>query len=302
MEIETIAICEEEGNNSLENEENRENEKSVESVSDQIKSVLDKLPPEERSTSIDEQNEALDSLGQDFIIGLKAHIYSAIKTEGDREKEGKPNKMDDFRNNPERFIKGHLKGEIFEKLVVMDPVIRSERFKGVDPKKVAEMEALSNEILSVMQNPARYNLEDRIQLRRLPDATYIDITDAGYVEILGVGEAKSGRIDKRFRSQALGYEESVKIVSEGLSKIRHPKRLRNLGLNHLADRMEKAGMSGVSNFVRVAPDFKETLIIPQDKILDYDWVEDIVDNILRSSFTTYELDAITKWAYEKIQE
>jgi hypothetical protein len=66
--------------------------------------------------------------------------------------------------------------------------------------------------------------------------------------------------------------------------------------------MEKAGMSGVSNFVRVASDFKETLIIPQDKILDYDWVEDIVDNILRSSFTTYELDAITKWAYEKIQE
>jgi hypothetical protein len=66
--------------------------------------------------------------------------------------------------------------------------------------------------------------------------------------------------------------------------------------------MEKAGMSGTANFVRVADNFEETLIIPQDKILDHDWIEDIVDNILRSSFTTYELNAITQWVYEKIQD
>jgi len=279
-----------------------EEEKKEENIGKQILDVLDKLPPEQRSTTVEMQNEALNSLGEDFIIGLKAHIYNVIRTEGERENDGKPNKMDEFRENPEKFVKGHLKGEIFEKLVVVDPAIRSERFKGVDPKKINEMEALSNEILSVMQNPARYGLEDKIRLRRLPDATYVEITGEGYVKILGIGEAKSGVIGERFRRQALGYENSVKIIAEELSKLRHPKRLRNLGLNQLANRMEKTGMSGTANFVRVADNFKETLIIPQDKILDYDWIEDIVDSILRSSFTTYELNAITQWVYEKIQD
>ena len=286
--LETLAVDEEE-----------EKEKDI---GKQISDVLDKLPPEQRSTTVEAQNEALNSLDEDFIIGLKAHIYNVIRTEGEREKGGKSNKMNEFRENPEKFIKGHLKGEIFEKLVVVDPAIRSERFKGVDPKKINEMEALSNEILSVMQNPARYGLEDKIKLRRLPDATYVEITGKDYVEILGVGEAKSGIIGERFRRQALGYENSVKIIAEELSKLRHPKRLRNLGLNQLANRMEKTGMSGTANFVRVADNFKETLIIPQDKILDYDWIEDIVDSILRSSFTTYELNAITQWVYEKIQD
>ncbi len=286
--LETLAVDEEE-----------EKEKDI---GKQISDVLDKLPPEQRSTTVEMQNEALNSLGEDFIIGLKAHIYNVIRTEGERENDGKPNKMDEFRENPEKFVKGHLKGEIFEKLVVVDPAIRSERFKGVDPKKINEMEALSNEILSVMQNPARYGLEDKIRLRRLPDATYVEITGEGYVKILGIGEAKSGVIGERFRRQALGYENSVKIIAEELSKLRHPKRLRNLGLNQLANRMEKTGMSGTANFVRVADNFKETLIIPQDKILDYDWIEDIVDSILRSSFTTYELNAITQWVYEKIQD
>ncbi len=286
--LETLAVDEEE-----------EKEKDI---GKQISDVLDKLPPEQRSTTVEAQNEALNSLDEDFIIGLKAHIYNVIRTEGEREKGGKSNKMNEFRENPEKFIKRHLKGEIFEKLVVVDPAIRSERFKGVDPKKINEMEALSNEILSVMQNPARYGLEDKIKLRRLPDATYVEITGKDYVEILGVGEAKSGIIGERFRRQALGYENSVKIIAEELSKLRHPKRLRNLGLNQLANRMEKTGMSGTANFVRVADNFKETLIIPQDKILDYDWIEDIVDSILRSSFTTYELNAITQWVYEKIQD
>ncbi len=286
--LETLAVDEEE-----------EKEKDI---GKQISDVLDKLPPEQRSTTVEAQNEALNSLDEDFIIGLKAHIYNVIRTEGEREKGGKSNKMNEFRENPEKFIKRHLKGEIFEKLVVVDPAIRSERFKGVDPKKINEMEALSNEILSVMQNPARYGLEDKIKLRRLPDATYVEITGKDYVEILGVGEAKSGIIGERFRRQALGYENSVKIIAEELSRLRHPKRLRNLGLNQLANRMEKTGMSGTANFVRVADNFKETLIIPQDKILDYDWIEDIVDSILRSSFTTYELNAITQWVYEKIQD
>lgn len=286
--LETLAVDEEE-----------EKEKDI---GKQISDVLDKLPPEQRSTTVEAQNEALNSLDEDFIIGLKAHIYNVIRTEGEREKGGKSNKMNEFRENPEKFIKRHLKGEIFEKLVVVDPAIRSERFKGVDPKKINEMEALSNEILSVMQNPARYGLEDKIKLRRLPDATYVEIAGKDYVKILGVGEAKSGVIGERFRRQALGYENSVKIIAEELSKLRHPKRLRNLGLNQLANRMEKTGMSGTANFVRVADNFKETLIIPQDKILDYDWIEDIVDSILRSSFTTYELNAITQWVYEKIQD
>jgi len=286
--LETLAVDEEE-----------EKEKDI---GKQISDVLDKLPPEQRSTTVEAQNEALNSLDEDFIIGLKAHIYNVIRTEGEREKGGKSNKMNEFRENPEKFIKRHLKGEIFEKLVVVDPAIRSERFKGVDPKKINEMEALSNEILSVMQNPARYGLEDKIIVGRLPDATYVEIAGKDYVKILGVGEAKSGVIGERFRRQALGYENSVKIIAEELSKLRHPKRLRNLGLNQLANRMEKTGMSGTANFVRVADNFKETLIIPQDKILDYDWIEDIVDSILRSSFTTYELNAITQWVYEKIQD
>jgi hypothetical protein len=131
-----------------------------------------------------------------------------IRTEEEREKDGKPNKIEELKENSEKFVKGHLKGEIFEKLVVVDPAIRSERFKGVDPKKINEMEALSNEILSVMQNPARYGLEDKIRLRRLPDATYIKITEEGYVEILGVGEAKSGVIDESICSLSLEYENS----------------------------------------------------------------------------------------------
>ena len=286
--IETLAVDEE--------------EKEEKNISKQISDVLDKLLPEQRSTTVEAQNETLNSLDEDFLIELKAHIYNVIRTEEEREKDGKPNKIEELKENPEKFVKGHLKGEIFEKLVVVDPAIRSERFKGVDPKKINEMEALSNEILSVMQNPARYGLEDKIRLRRLPDATYIKITEEGYVEILGVGEAKSGVIDERFRRQALEYKNSVKIIVEELSKFRHPKRLRNLGLNQLANRMEKTGMSGTANFVRVADNFKETLIIPQDKILDYDWIEDIVDSILRSSFTTYELNAITQWVYEKIQD
>ncbi len=165
-----------------------------------------------------------------------------------------------------------------------------------------EMEDLSNEILSVMQNPERYGLEGSINLYRLPDATYIELTSEGFIQICGVGEAKSGNIDNRFKSQVDNYQKSIETTAKGLSKIRHPKRLRNLGLNNLANRMEQSGMEGASNFVRSLPKLKITLIVPQDKIIEEDWVEDVVDNILYSSFTTFEIDAVTNWVLKKIQE
>jgi len=89
--LETLAVDEEE-----------EKEKDI---GKQISDVLDKLPPEQRSTTVEAQNEALNSLDEDFIIGLKAHIYNVIRTEGEREKGGKSNKMNEFRENPEKFIK-----------------------------------------------------------------------------------------------------------------------------------------------------------------------------------------------------
>ncbi len=282
-----------------------EKEASTDTLSQQLFTVMNMLPERERSDNKNEQRVVLNSLGNNFVQEMTGHIYNVIRNEEQRKKEGKSNQYDYFNEHPENYIRGHLKGEIFERFVALDPLIIKERFGEnilKDPSKMRDMENLSNEILSVMQNPSRYGLQDSIKLGRLPDATYINITEAGYVEIVGVGEAKSGVIDDRFYSQVINYQKSLEIISKGLSKIQHPKRLRNLGLNNLANRMEQSGMEGAGNFVRSSSNLKKTLIVPQDKIIEEDWVEDVVDNILYSSFTTYEVDAVTNWVLKKIQE
>ena len=280
-------------------------EDRADSIGDRVLEVLDKMPSYKRSNLSDEQRATLSSLSPDIVMELRGHLYNSVREQSEREKNGDSNSMDKYRERPKVFMKGVLKGEVFERLVVLDPVIKKERFDKEDMEnesKIKHMEELSNEILSVMQNPARYGLEEKIQVHRLPDATYINITDKGYVEILGVGEAKSGSIHDRFYQQADNYRRSVNTVAGELSKLRHVKRLRNLGLVHLADRMEKSGMEGVSNFVRVSPNFKKTLIVPQNKKIEDDLIKESVDNIIHSSFTNYEIAAITDFFYDEIKK
>jgi hypothetical protein len=282
-----------------------ETEERENKVSDKVIEILDKLPSDQQSKNPEERNKGLSSLSDEFVTELRGHIYNVIRTEGQREKEGKPNQMERLMEDPERFIRGHIKGEVFERLVVVDPIISKERFRDAelrDPSKMEKTEKLSMEILSVMQDPSRYGLEGKIELRRLPDATYINITDEGFVEILGVGEAKSGIIGDRFFSQASTYHESAEIIAKELSKLRHVKRLRNLGLNLLADRMENSKMDGVNNFVRVSGEFKKTLIVPQDKIISDRRIYSSVDKVIRSSFTNYEIEAITDFVFEEISK
>lgn len=279
-----------------------DNEAPVEAIPEQLQNILNNLPERERSNDKESQISVLNSLGNNLIQEMRGHVYSVIRNEEQRKNQGESNQLDIFEENPENFIRGHLKGEIFERLVVLDPEIRKDRFDEVNFSEIKDIESLSNEILSVMQNPERYGLEESINLKRLPDATYIKITREGFIEITGVGEAKSGNIDDRFYSQVSNYQKSIDIISKGLSKIRHPKRLRNLGLNHLADRMEKSDMVGSGNFIRASSNIQKTLIIPQNKIIEEEWVEDCVDNIVRSCFTTYEIDAITNWTLDEIKK
>ena len=279
-----------------------ENETIIDDISHQLLNVLNSLPERERSDNREDQMVILNSLGDNFLQEMGGHIYSVIRNEEHRKEQGKSNQLDIFKESPENFIRGHLKGEIFERLVVLDPEIRKDRFGEIDSSEIKDMENLSNEILSVMQNPERYGLEESINLTRLPDATYIKITKEGFIEITGVGEAKSGNIDDRFYSQISNYQKSIDIISKGLSKIRHPKRLRNLGLNHLADRMEKSDIVGSGNFIRASSKLQKTLIIPQNKIIEDEWVEDCVDNIVRSCFTTYEIDAIANWTLNELKK
>lgn len=267
-----------------------------------IKEILNKLPSSQQSENPEDRNKAIDSLSSELITEMRGHLYNVIREEDQRQKEGKSNQMEDLLKDPDRFIRGHIKGEIFEKLVMVDPLVNRIRFDNIDPENMEKIEKLSTEILSVMQDPSRYGLEDKIKLHRLPDATYINIKDDGFVEILGVGEAKSGVIDNRFLSQAANYYESIEIIAKELSKIRHPKRLRNLGLYNLADRMESSDKAGSGNFVRVSKNFTKTLIVPQDKYIGDDKVYDSVDDVINSSFTSFEIEAITDFVFDEISK
>jgi hypothetical protein len=282
----------------------REEKENISNITEEIKEILDVLPSFQRSKDMENQNKALDMISPDLVMELRGHIYNVIRTEEQREQDSIKNQMDIYKDNPEKFIKGHLKGEVFERLVDLDPQVKKHRYQfySEDSEKITELDNLSREILNVMQNPERYGLGDKIDLKRLPDATYLGLSDAGKIVIFEVGEAKSGIIDERFVSQTSYFEESVEIIAKELSKLRHSKRLRNLGLESMASRMEISGMEGKSNFVTVSKDLKNTLIIPQNKIIEGKWVEDCVDEIIRSSFTTYEIEAITEFLFEKIRD
>lgn len=281
-----------------------ETENNNKTLQEQINTTMDQVKPNHRSPDKDNQKRALEQLNPDFLTELRGHLYNEIRNQDEREKQGKTNNLEEIRENPERFIYGLLKGEIFEKLVMVDLAVINERFggKNLTPDEIKYNENLSNEILSVMQNPSRYGLEDKIHLKRLPDATYLDINHEGFIELTGVGEAKSGHIDSRFNKQVIEYEDSAKTIARELNKIHHSKRFKSLGLFHLADWIEKSDLGGKGNFLRVSEDFKKTLIIPRDKELEFEeeFSEDSVDKVIKSSFTNHEIAAITSWALSEI--
>ena len=288
-----------------------ENNKTIQ---EQIETAMSHVSPNHRSPDKENQKQALEQLNPDFLTELRAHVNNDIRIQEEREKKeeervkqgGKGNEishnMNEIRENPKDYIKGLLKGEIFEKLVMVDPAIRKDRLteSNLTTEEIEFNENLSKEILSVMQNPARFGLEEKIQLKRLPDATYLEINDQGKVIITGVGEAKSGFIGDRFFSQADNYRDSIEVIAKELSKLRHTKRLRNVGLEYLASRMEYSNMEGESNFVQMSDDFRISLIIPQDGFIKNPRVEDKVDIILRSSFTTDEINAVTSWSLSEL--
>ncbi len=281
-----------------------------ERIAESIDQVLNKLPSKQRAESNyrrENQREVLYSLDEDFVTQMRAHIYNVVRSQEERKEQGLSNSMDELERAPEEYIKGHLKGEVFEQLVAKDPAVRRSREKldeqsAEKRKQVEAAEDVASEILAVMEDPARYNLGDKIELNRLPDAAYIDVTEEGQVIILGVGEAKSGYIGDRFVSQMKSFEEGAQVVAQELSNIRHSKRLRKLGLENLAARREDSGWEGKKYFVTVSNDFKKTLIVPADKKVQVDWESGTVDRITYASFTGYEVEAIRDWVYEEICE
>jgi len=154
-------------------------------------------------------------------------------------------------------------GEVFENVLHNEPEI-------MPPET-----ALTREITSVIENPDRYGLEDKLALTRHPDALYTEVTETGTIVITGAGEAKLGRLNARAVKQLESFLDNINKVVQFVEKS-SPEELEEYGLVELAQRKKKHQPINDEPFIKVGDKFRVALIIPQDRGQKY---EDLVKEV-----------------------
>jgi len=201
------------------------------------------------------QARVLENLPDDCLMRLKGHLHEKyIEKEDFKERYfGKPvEKLDEEeKRNYELMV---LRGEVFELLIQSDP----EFVKTKTPE--------SEELLSLLQNPDRYEKKEKMGRIKNPDLAYIELNDEGRIIIKGVGEAKLGLLNERALRQLDSFEHSTKALKNTVNGIKHAKKMKRMGFDGLAKRkvqMDESGERGP--FVDIDENFKVTLIVPSDR-------------------------------------
>jgi hypothetical protein len=187
-----------------------------------------------------------------------------------------------------------------------------------DPE-LGDKTPLAEEILSLIHNPVRFNLEDRLGFYRNPDLAFISIDEDQNITVHGAGEAKLGYLNYRaFRQlSSSGIKYGITRATNYLNKV---ENLEEYGLSNLAAKKKKVATSSQEDFLKVSPDFKQVLIVPANKniedpesLIKHDDFssnnrESMIDilkkevEIKKAAFSYSEVLAITDYFLEKIDE
>ena len=128
---------------------------------------------------------------------------------------------------------------------------------------------ISTEILDIMQNPHKYNLEENFITLRNPDALYTHIDKSGAVVIDGIGEAKLGHLNERAINQLELFPENLKYICNLLNnkpEFKDPINLRNMGLDNLYTL--RWTLDPDAMILKISPTFTQFLIVPANRNTD----------------------------------
>lgn len=270
-------------------------------LAEDLINVLSRCPKEKGYTpDTHKQEKILRSLPENTAENLYAHLH-AVQKERDYFAQIRGDETGSVHDG---IV---LRGEVFEILVEADPELGNKT-------------PLAEEILSLIHNPVRFDLEDRLGFYRNPDLAFISFDEDRNITIHGAGEAKLGYLNYRaFRQlSSSGIKYGITRVTNYLNKV---ENLEEYGLSNLAAKKKEALISSQENFLKVSPDFKQVLIVPANKNIENpesllikhddfpsnsrELMIDILKKeveIKRAAFSYSEVLAITNYFLEKIDE
>jgi len=271
-----------------------------------LASALDGVESPERDK--ERQAKVIENLPDDLLLHLKGHLHEKyIEKEAFKESYyGKP--VEELNEEEGRdYELMVLRGEVFEQLIQNDPEF------------VTAKTSESVELLSLLQDPDRYGLFEKMGRIRNPDLAYVELNDTGRIVIKGVGEAKLGLLNERAFRQLDSFEDSSKTLKNTVNSLKHAKKMKRMGFDGLAKRKEQMEESGESGpFVDIDDAFKVTLIVPSDRNTKAETLmkqtpvlekrkEKYLEilsgiEIKKAAFSVREVAELTEHVYNKIEE
>lgn len=215
------------------------------------------------------QRTILESLPDNLVEQVRGYLYSEPIEQ-------------------KRILKERNHREIKDKEVLRDDTLA---IRGIIHEMLVETEGnlrgstqISKEILSVLQNPKRFDtstntvLGDALKGKRSPDTARAEVKEKGNVVINITYEAKKANLDLRAAQQLgpYGVIESCEILAETLNRA-DAKELKDLGFTALAaarehfDELIERGEilpneSGLlPDFISVSPNFLQVVVVPAEK-------------------------------------
>ncbi len=213
---------------------------TVKSIKDEFVEVL------ARSTEVadevrERQLEVISKLDDAYVAGIYEVFQEKIK---ENRRFGRSTHFS------EEEKEKHIRGILFEDLAKLDVYMMLN--------KTPEQQELAEQALELFQYPDRYGLSPRL---RNPDLTVINVRTR---EIIGVLDAKLGKLDERAFSQIQTFEDNMRYI---LDAVKAQKR------NHIPGFEKKtfAEVSGISDAVSelvVVPSPRRFFVVPRGSKLD----------------------------------
>ncbi len=238
----------------------------VESAEDFIKKDLFSLLENIHNPQRDEirQAKTIKNMPEDLTLELRGHIEAAYVEDKKYDGKFKGKKISELSEEEKKAYELQiLRGELFEMLIKYDPEFINSRSQEGD------------ELLSLLHDPERFGLKDKVGSVRNPDLAYIELNEEGRVIIKGVGEAKLGLLGERAISQLRSFDDSVKILKSTINGLKHAKKMKNTGFEGLARRKEQMDQAGEEGpFFDIDEQFKTTLIVPSNREVERGYLYD----------------------------
>lgn len=237
----------------------------------------------------------LKALPEDLLQDLKGHlIYTDINNRRFQGESYEPTEEND---------KAVLAGELFERLV------------GFDQRITGEQVSVSAELLSLVENPQRYDLAKEFGPIQNPDLAYATVSKKGVVVIYGVGECKLGRLGNSALTQLEHFTSSLRTLERVVNKLHEADELEIHGLHELSERASELGEEDKVLLKLSGSGVKKILIVPRDRSEDLD--ELVINDrelkkrfirmageieIKHSAFSRKDVDALAELFYAQIKE